>query len=49
MDLLKCETCDKKTKKLYRTVIKKNYNAMLKKPLWNCYFCYKKKNSLKKK
>ena len=41
---MKCDTCHKKVKKLYRVVIDTDYNAINKIALWNCKVCYDKKN-----
>ena len=41
---MKCDTCHKEVKKLYRVVIDIGYNAINKIALWNCKECYNKKN-----
>ena len=41
---MKCDTCGKENKELKRLVLYKDYDALNKKPLWNCEDCYNKKN-----
>ena len=41
---LSCDTCQKKSDTLYRVVLDKDYNAIIKRPMWNCKGCYEKKN-----
>jgi len=41
---LSCDTCQKKSDTLYRVVLDKDYNAIIKRPMWNCKECYDKKN-----
>ena len=41
---LSCDTCQKKSDTLYRVVLDKEYNAITKRPIWNCKGCYEKKN-----
>ena len=46
---LTCDTCQNKSDALYRVVIDKDYNAIIKRPMWNCKECYEKKNKERKK
>ena len=41
---LTCDTCQKESDTLYRMVIDKGYNAITKRPMWNCKECYENKN-----
>ena len=41
---MKCDTCGKENKQLKRLVLYKEYEALTKKPLWNCELCYEHKN-----
>ena len=46
---LTCDTCQNKSDALYRVVLDKDYNAIIKHPMWNCKECYEKKNKERKK
>ena len=41
---LTCDTCQNKSDALYRVVLDKDYNAITKRPMWNCKECYERKN-----
>ena len=41
---MNCDTCGKEEEPLYRVVVRKDYNALLKPVLWNCKECFNKKN-----
>ncbi len=41
---LTCDTCQKENDTLYRVVLDKGYNALIKRPMWNCKECYENKN-----
>tara|TARA_Y100000590_G_scaffold375614_1_gene440644 strand:- start:503 stop:658 length:156 start_codon:yes stop_codon:yes gene_type:complete len=45
---MKCDTCGKENKQLKRLVLYEGYDALNKKPLWNCEECYEKKNNNRK-
>lgn len=45
---MKCDTCGKESKQLKRLVLYGGYDALNKKPLWNCEECYEKKNNNRK-
>lgn len=42
---LYCDTCGKETDQLRRDVLDRDYNALMKPPLWNCEACYQKKRT----
>ena len=46
---MECNTCHKECENLYRAVIRNNYDALNKKPFWNCKECYDKKNKERNK
>ena len=46
---LTCDTCQNKSDALYMVVLDKDYNAIIKRPMWNCKECYEKKNKERKK
>ena len=45
---MKCDTCGKEAETLRRVVIGEKYNAINRRPLWNCQVCYERKNKERK-
>ena len=43
-----CDTCGKEAASLRRDVLGRDYNAMMKPPLWNCEACYREKRAKRK-
>ncbi|NKB68723.1 MAG: hypothetical protein GKR89_16790 [Candidatus Latescibacteria bacterium] len=41
----RCDTCGKEVETLRRDVVDTDYNALNKKPLWNCEDCYHEKRA----
>ena len=42
---LQCDTCGNDAEHLYRDVLDKDYNALMRPVVWNCRACYDKKRS----
>ena len=42
---LLCDTCGTETDHLHRDVLDKDYNALMRPPIWNCEACYEKKRA----
>jgi uncharacterized protein with PIN domain len=46
---MRCDTCGKEVDNLLRDVLDAGYNALNKKPLWNCAECYEEKRASRDK